>query len=627
MPRPAVPRTMEPGVMPTFARLAVLGCFLLAGSVSFAQDGAWYDQDPWRVPLGPGYTPQHRSVAVEMSDGARLVASIYLPADATEFDSYPTVLHQTRYWRSGGEAVWGARFHTQRGYAFVSVDVRGTGASTGKRLHDLGPGEIDDAGEILDWLQEQPWCDGRVGTAGGSYTGATAFYAVSHQHPGLLAACPGQIAFDLFEHGFFPGGVFASDFLATWQVLVTALDTNQMDPAFGTLLPLDGPDGASSLREAVDSHRLFKIHDGMSAIEFRDDPMTDAYGGTLQAGDLSLLHLKDEVEGTETAMLQLSGWYDGGLVMGAIHRFLTFPGPDHRLVLGPWDHKNTYISPWRRKTGGWRSAMTASDFDLWPHYARFLDEHVKGEETGLGNEAPVHYFTMGKEEWRSASTWPPEEVVSETWFLQEDRALQRTPPARSATLEYQATDATTSGPGTRWTSIVNTQGHPIGYPDREEQQPHLLTFTTAPLVEDLEITGHPRLHLRVSCDQPDAALHVYLEEVVSEEQIHYVTEGVLRLSHRATRPAPFTSPVLYHSHERADHQPLEPGTPVDFAMDLYPTSYWIRAGHRLRIGIAGADRDNFARIPPSGPLPVLRIHLGDEGGPRLELPVMPPNGD
>ena len=95
-----------------------------------------------------------------------------------------------------------------------------------------------------------------------------------------------------------------------------------------------------------------------------------------------------------------------------------------------------------------------------------------------------------------------------------------------------------------------------------------MAYTSAVLDQPLEITGHPCLHLAVQCDQPDAALHVYLEEVVSETEVHYITEGILRLSHRATAEPPFKSPVQYHSHLKADHQPLKPGQVVAVAVDF-----------------------------------------------------------
>ena len=147
--------------------------------------------------------------------------------------------------------------------------------------------------------------------------------------------------------------------------------------------------------------------------------------------------------------------------------------------------------------------------------------------------------------------------------------------------EYEVDFSTRTGLDTRWASIVNFQGRDIVYSNRVKQQPKLLTYTTPPLSEDVEVTGHPRIELYLSATTTDVAVHAYLEDVGGSDDVRYVTEGVLRASHRKIAEAPYPSPVVYHSHLKKDHQPLVPGEVVKLTIDLYPTSYLFKKGRSI----------------------------------------------
>ncbi len=595
-------------------------------AATVASDSAWYDQTPYKVQLDPSSTTTSTAEFITVEDGTRLAATVHLPAEALAGERVPTVLLQTRYWRDSSEGLWSARFYTQRGYAYVAVDVRGTGASFGTRRYELGPEEIADGKDVVTWIASRPWSNGKIAAVGGSYTGATAAYLMSHAQPQLRAAIPGQIAFDLFENVFFPGGVYSQNLMTQWQFLVGSLDRREGIAAqVPGLNPVDADSDGALLTAALTEHAgNFLINDVLSTVDFRDDVRPDALGDPMRAGDMTMHVLGKSIERSDAAMLNLSGWFDGSLQMGAIHRHLRFPSPDNRLVLGPWDHKNTYVSPWREEKKQWGSQVTQSDFDLWAHYARFLDRHLRGEKDP--NELPVHYFTMGEEKWKAAKTWPPEGLVKQTRYFDADGRLgsPEAEPKAPGRDRYEVDRTASTGFDNRWNSIVNLEGRKIGYFEREEQQPKLLTYTTSPLDSPIEVTGHARVHLFVASTATDGAFHVYLEDVAPDGEVRYVTEGVLRASHRKTSPSPYPSPVLFRSHLREDHRPLVPGETVELAIDLYPTSYRFPAGHSIRVGLAGADATMFEAIPADGEPPVWQVHRGAATPSRVVLPVMPP---
>jgi len=150
----------------------------------------------------------------------------------------------------------------------------------------------------------------------------------------------------------------------------------------------------------------------------------------------------------------------------------------------------------------------------------------------------------------------------------------------------------------------------------------MLTYTTAPLPEDRELTGHPVAILHLASSERDGSFFAYLEDVDPDGRCRYVTEGMLRALHRKTRPAPPTLQWVgpYHSLEEADSALLTPGEPAELAFSLFPTSWLFRKGHRIRIAIAAADRDHFSRIP-AGRFPTLTVHRNADCPSRIVLPL------
>jgi len=128
------------------------------------------------------------SFYLPMSDGTELAVDLHLPRDLEAGQRIPTILHQTRYWRSldirfpfdrfvdGRFLLWGSyrRYFVSRGYAWVDVDVRGTGASFGTWEHSYWEREVADGAEVVDWIVAQPWSGGKIGAWGVSYAGGAA---------------------------------------------------------------------------------------------------------------------------------------------------------------------------------------------------------------------------------------------------------------------------------------------------------------------------------------------------------------------------------------------------------------------------------------------------------------------
>jgi putative CocE/NonD family hydrolase len=159
---------------------------------------------------------------------------------------------------------------------------------------------------------------------------------------------------------------------------------------------------------------------------------------------------------------------------------------------------------------------------------------------------------------------------------------------------------------------------PAGYADRRALGSRLLVYRSAVLDEPVEVTGHPVLVLHASFDASDAHVFAYLEDERPDGRVDYVTEGQLRALHRHLETCDETG-VPRRSFHRADARALEHGEIAEIVVDLQPVSWRFQAGHRIRVALAGADRDHFARLDRT---PSWSVQRGGSRASHVELPVM-----
>jgi putative CocE/NonD family hydrolase len=577
-----------------------------------------------------------RSYYVAMRDGCRLALDVYLPQPhegEIPPARLPTIVILTPYYRrfnlaSGANPASDPSpnagkyrdFFVPRGYALVVVDVRGTGASFGVRDSFRSPAERDDYREIADWIVAQPWSDGAIGATGVSYVGAACDFLASTGHPAVKAIAPLFAVWDTYANHYYPGGLLLNRLATTYDALMVALDHDRRDllpgfayfsnPDFAGPQPVDDDVDGALCRAAVREH-LANFHMPDFITEFRCKDDTLAYDPGFSSASFSPYHYAAGIR-PEVAVYSVSGWMDGaGFTNGAIARFLTLPNTKRHLLIGPWDHgARTNVSPDREGAD--------AAFPLLAELVRFFDHYLMGRETGLAREAPVHYFTMRGEAWRAASSWP---LVADQrrLFLGRSGTLGDAAPALG-TDSYRVDFTLGTGSHTRYERLAATEVRDY-YSDWQGRDDAMLCYTSAPFAADATFTGHPIVSLFLTCDQPDAALHVYLEEIEADGTCRYVTEGMLRALHRKETPCPANHRTAwpYHSCARQHAAPLVPGETALLRFALLPTSWTFRRGSRLRIAISGADADHYGQVP-HGRLPHLSIHHGGDTASLIELP-------
>ncbi len=595
-----------------------------------------------RAALAPVATVEalRRTLALPMRDGVKLAVDVHVPRGAG--DRLPTILRQTRYARSLaprgrlGARVVRAIDHNLRlrrafvaaGFAWVDVDVRGSGASGGSQRFAWNPDEVRDGAEVVDWIVAQPWSSGRVGALGVSYDGTCAEMLLVNQHPAVRAVAPLFALFDAYADIAFPGGVHLTWFTEHWGRFNALLDRNATDEAFALVvwmlararlaaLPerpfipvlaallarVQGgvrPVAGERLADAIAAHAAnFDVHRGALRIACRDDQDAVDTAPTETIDSFSPHAFAAAIGGAGAAIYSYSGWRDGAYGHAAIKRHAAHRAPGSRLTLGPWSHGGRLaVTPF--------AATRPSQFDHAAELVGFFGHHLDDRpEPGDGH--PVHYFTTGEDRWKAAASWPPPGTRTRTLHLAGAGRLDDAPAATPGRDHHRIDAAAGTGVRSRWRCMIAPV--PPDYPDRAANDRRLLVYDAAPLAAPLEVTGVPRVALHVAFDAPDGAVFAYLEDVAPDGRVAHVTEGMLRALHRAPR----------RSFRRADAAPVTPGEVVELAFDLLPVSHRFAAGHRIRLALAGADGDAFAPLPATS----LDVHRSSTHPSRLELPCAP----
>jgi hypothetical protein len=256
---------------------------------------------------------------------------------------------------------------------------------------------------------------------------------------------------------------------------------------------------------------------------------------------------------------------------------------------------------------------------LWERL-RYFDFFLK--ERGRRPEDGLFYFTLGEGEWKRTDVWPPQGQRRRDVFLAGPGQLSFEAPESGGEETYKVDFRAASGSSNRWRTQLDRGA--VRYPDRAERDQRLLLYESSPLDEPLELTGSPVLHLYLALDGTDGAVHAYLEAVDEKGTPRMLTEGTLRMLHRAESEdsSPYPVPGPYRTFRRADGMVLTPGEVAEAAIEMLPTSVLIPRGHRLRLALAGADASQFARIPAQGGLS-WSVKRGPAFPSRLDLPVIP----
>jgi putative CocE/NonD family hydrolase len=567
-----------------------------------------------RAPAGP---TRDVDVRIPMRDGIVLRAEILKPGGPGRF---PTLVYRTPYGAHAAvEEYTTFSRAVERGYAVVVQDVRGRYRSDGA----FRPYEHDgqDGYDTIEWAAAQPWSDGNVGTFGLSYPGAVQWLAAVESPPHLKAMVP-AMTFSTPQNFFYTWGVW--DLSWTYWIWAniapdtrvrnnlpgprtdeearrswTALESRMQDT-----LPLDA---LTELKEVAPYY-----------LDWLHHPPEDAFW--------NFAELRDRYAKTDAAVLNLSGWHDDNYgPEGATTNFngvvQARGGRPSRtaLLIGPWVHG---VDSTARTKAGEREFGPEAAIDYDAVVLDWMDRYLRDKRPAV-EPPPVRYFVMGANVWKTAAGWPPPAQPTPL-------VLTPAAPGRPGTLAETAAKTRGTGSDPHPSAFVSDPDSPVrnsydsaGAHDYRAlvDRPDVLTFDSAPLDEDTEVTGPITAELHVSCDCRDTDIWARLLDVAPDgTAFNLMSPGldVLRASYREIDKG---------------RQLLSPGEIYTLRLDKLITSNVFKAGHRIRLQVSASFFPNFSRNLHTGERETtahrrqkatIRIHHDPQHRSHVTLPVVPP---
>jgi len=527
-----------------------------------------------------------QDIPMTMRDGVVLRADIYRPDDS---EKHPAIVVRTPYSKMlGGDSDFLSAVRAAfAGYAFVIQDTRGRFASEGEFMPGMPEGP--DGYDTIETVAAESWCDGNVGTFGGSYLGRNLWQAALENPPHLKALAP-QITFSGPLSDTRLTGVVELEQSISWFTGI-AVDMLERQRRQGKDI--------SKAREMLDRARLnpSEVYNYLPLKDvphFQFEGLSEAFGARMTDDIPPTVKTEDDLRWdygkVKVPCFHAAGWYD--IFAGSLFKnFLgmrkhggTEPARQGQYVLcGPWSHGGTLLA----YVGGLHfgpAGNSMATFTMERHIT-FFDRYLRGIE---GRPmAPVRYFVMGRNQWRNADDWPLPQTEWQRFFLHSkgransvtgDGLLSRdvpgTEPADIYVYDPRFPVPTVGG------RILPSGSLVPGPFDQTpvEKRNDVLCYTTPELKEEIEVTGPLMLHLFAATSVKDTDFVAKLVDVYPDGSAYNVSEGCIR--------ARFRKSVL-------QPEPVNPGEVYEYVIDLAATSIAFGKGHRIRIDVTSS---NFPRI-------------------------------
>ena len=499
-----------------------------------------------------------KDVLIPMRDGTILYGDIYRPDGGDE--TFPVIMNIGPYqkdkvwippesleeqanpymnWETVNPLWW-----CPRGYALLRVDSRGSGKSPGQSEVSSYQ-ETLDAYDAIEWVAKRPWCNGNVGTLGISYHANFQWRVAGLQPPSLKAIMPWEGRADQYRDQSYHGGIFSMGFMSNWWASQAAHHLLGRPRSYN-------PDAFNNnqlwtyMRNDLDSEfwRMCSAH---------WEKITVPVYSVGNWGGFSL-HLRGNTEGFVNAASR--------------HKKLRI-------------HTGSHFHPFHSEEGRMEQL-------------RWFDHWLKGIDTGIMDEPPVKLEirtggSKGHYPFRFENEWPLARTRWTRYYLEpkkEEQVREANGVEGRLTAEAQGGQAKKitypAAPGG-----VHGQGLRSG-----------VSFETAPLESDMEVTGPIVLNLWVSSTSEDMDIFATIRNIGPDgkdlvevgqrgEPVCCVTKGWLRASHRKLdreRSLPYRP---YHAHD--ERWWLKGGEIVECCIEIWPTSMVFKKGHRLRLDIGPRD--------------------------------------
>ena len=550
-----------------------------------------------------------QKVMMPMRDGVRLCTDIYRPMTK---NPVPVIFSKTPYnfnsWGDGEmrtRTMQRALAAVEKGYAYVVQNERGRFFSEGE--WDILGTPTTDGYDAFEWMKNQSWCNGKIGTFGCSSTAEWQMAVAALDHPSHAAMVPqgfgagvGRVG-DFYEQGnWYRGGA--------QQMLFTSWLYGTQHDEFRPRIP-----SGASQEDLIRLQRFYDMAPEMPSVDWSE-----------KFGHLPVKDIVKNVNGAKSVYEKMivrkpndPDWYKGGLYhddmpfgvpsfwFASWYDVSTGPNlalfnhvrnlPDKEiadnqyLVIAPTLHcgytratENTIVG--ERSVGDARlnyKEQIYSWFDYW----------LKGEENDIVNNMPrVQYYTMGSNEWQSSETWPPVGAEMKTLYLDSKGKANSLFGDGQLSIEMPEGNTPDSytydplNPVPSYGGNVCCTGNAIqgGAWDQQEMETRndILVYTSEPLEDGIEVSGFIESTLYVSSDVKDTDFTIKILDVYPDGQAYNLDETIQRARYR-------------EGYEKEVF--MDSGNVYKIELSPMSTSNYFKKGHRIRIEVSSSNFPRFTR--------------------------------
>jgi uncharacterized protein len=527
----------------------------------------------------PRQVREIENLFITLSDGCRLAARIWLPADA-EQKPVPAILEYLPYRKRDGTAERDHLTHPYfagNGYACIRVDMRGSGESDGLLDDEYLKQEQDDCLEVLKWIATQPWCTGSIGMIGISWGGFNGLQVAARRPAELKAVISLCSTDDRYADDIhFMGGCLLNDNLQWASVMLGYMSRTPDKALLG-----------DAWRDVW-----------MKRLEHQ--PLLVAHWLRHQRRDELWKHgsICEDWSAITCPVYLVGGWADG--YSNTIPRMLAHLQCPKKGLIGPWAHKYPHFAKPGPQIGFLQESL------------RWWDKWLKGIETGIMDEPqyrvwmeeperPLAYYDERPGRWVAEPQWPSPNIEVRLLAMNSGGRLAEK-PAPEGVVETLSPQSVGEGCGA-WCGFGIGPERPL---DQRADDGRSLCFDSEPLPARLEIMGAPQVTLELSVDRPATFVAVRVNEIAPDGAVTRITYGLLNLTHRDS-----------HEHPAA----LVPGQRYKITVVLNDIAHGFAAGNRIRVAVSTSY---WPLVWPSPEPVTLKIFTGAS---RLELPVREPRGE